>query len=182
MPYSQQPPPFDPVLAERSRAVINCAEPLILADPASIYLAKVRGIPTATFMPCTDLKVLMAPIPGRPATDHACVSLLRPAPGAEPTGAELAFVDVLGHPSATAPARVQWRFVENGCRDAWFWAGGSGGTAYVAEGFLAKPLAILSLGLPGMVMGWGARSWLQFKTLPPASIKTVVIVEDRRPS
>jgi hypothetical protein len=179
MTYGAQPAPFDPARAAQSKAEIARASALAADDPAAQFLAG-RGIPAAIALGCPDVRLLVPPIVGRPHTDFACVSLLRPVPDAGPTGAELQFVDILGRRSATAPHRVQWRFIENGCRDAWFWAGGTGGTAYVAEGFLAKPMAILSSGLPGWAMGWGARSWLQFKTIPPASIKTIVIVTDRR--
>jgi hypothetical protein len=173
---------FDDSRAEQYRAEIARADTLVLTDAASLYLSKVRGIPSATFMPCQDLRLLPSPIPDRPPTNWACVSLLRPAPDAAPTGAELTFIDILGHPTATEPRRVQWAFVEHGCRNSWFWAGGSGARAYIAEGFLAKPLAILSVGVPGWVMGWGPRSWLQFKAIPPADIQTIVICPDRQPT
>jgi hypothetical protein len=173
-------PLFDPERAAQYRAEVDRSDSLVLCDAASLYLDKVRGIASAVFMPCSDLRVLSPPIPGRPPTDWACVSILRPLPNAAATGAELVFVDVLGNPAATEPRRMQWAFVEHGCRDAWFWAGGSGARAYVAEGFLTKPLAILSTGLPGLVMGWGARPWLRFKRLPP-TVRELVVCPDRRP-
>jgi hypothetical protein len=108
--------------------------------------------------------------------------LLRPAPGTELTGAELQFVDILGRPSATGPRRVQWRFVERGCIASWFWAGGSGDRAIATEGFLAKPLATLACGAPGVHIGWGARQWLEHKASLPCSIKQLIIMPDRRPA
>jgi hypothetical protein len=180
--YPKASGPFDAARADQRRAEIGRAVPITMGDPAFLYLTEVRGIPAATVLGCADIMFLAPPVAGRDQVDHGCVSLLRPAPDAEPTGAELAFVDALGHPAALEPARVQWAFAANGCRDAWFWAGGAGDVAYAAEGFCAKPLAILSLGLPGVVMGWGARSWLQFKAIPPASVAKIIIVADRRPA
>jgi hypothetical protein len=174
-------PVFDGSKAEQYRAEIARAVALTVGDPASLHLANVRGIPRATFMSCQDLRYLPPPILGRPPVDGACVSLLRPRPDAAPTGVELAFVDQLGRASATAPNRVQWRFVENGCRDAWFFAGGSGNTAVVAEGFCPKPLALLAAGVSGLILGWGALGWLRHKKVPP-SIKKLGIVADRRPA
>jgi hypothetical protein len=178
--YSTPPQPFDAARAALSKAEIARGVPTIEGDPAFLYVAG-RGIPAATVLGCSNVQLLPAPIPGRPKTDFACVSLLRPAPDAEVTGAELTFIDILGHPTPTEPRRIQWAFEEHGCRNSWFWAGGSGDTLYCAEGFLVKPLAILSLGLPGMVAGWGARSWLQFKELAGVP-KRVVICPDRRPA
>ena len=113
--YSAAPAPFDASLAARSRAEVARGIPITTGDPRFLYLTA-RGIPADTILGCADLRLLPAPILGRDRVDFACVSLLRPAPDAEPTGAELAFVDILGQPSATEPRRVQWRFVERGCR------------------------------------------------------------------
>ena len=173
------PPPFDPARAAQSEAEIAQAVSLTADDPAVRFLAG-RGIPAAIALGCHDLRLLTPPITGRPHTDFACVSLLRPAPGADPTGAELAFVDILGRPAATEPRRVQWRFVENGCRDAWFWAGGSGEFAVVSESFAPTRWRYA----PQVCLGKfsaGAQGWLRFKKLPPG-IKQLTIVADRRPS
>jgi hypothetical protein len=180
MAYATKSPQFDPERAAQYRAEVDRAEDLVLCDPASLYLQNVRGIASAIFMPCPNLHVLAPPIIGRPPTDWAVVSLLRPLPNDDPTGAELTFIDIKGNPTATEPRRVQWAFAEHGCRDAWFWTGGSGPRAYVAEGFLAKPLAVKSAMPDAFVMGWGARSWLQFKKLPQ-EIRELVVVPDRRP-
>ena len=176
------PSPFNSAHAALSKAEIARAVPTAEGDAAFRYLTGQRGIPPGVLLGCADVRTLPAPILGRDRVDFACVSLLRPAPGADPTGAELAFIDVLGRPSATEPRRVQWRFTEHGCRDSWFFAGGSGNVAVVSEGFCAKPLATLACGVPGLHLGWGARSWLQFKAPLPASIKKITIVQDRRPS
>ena len=181
MTYAASPPPFDPARAERSKAEIVRAEPLTLGDPAQLHLTEHRSTPADIGLGCADLRMLRPPIAGRPATDFACVSLLRPAPDVDPTAAELAFIDAAGHPSATEPRRVQWRFVENGCRNGWFWAGGSGDRAVLSEGFLAKPLATVACGAPGVHLGWGARAWLPYKALPK-TIKSVLIAADRRPA
>ena len=107
---------------------------------------------------------------------------LRPGPGEDPTGAELSFVDHRGAKSATDPARLTWSFVEKGCSSAWFWAGGSGDTLVLCEGFGAKALAMVSAGVPGVVIGGGSRAWLgNARPLPPG-IKRAVIVADRRPA
>ena len=181
MAYSNKQPSFDRDHAEQHRAEIDRAVPVTEGDPAFLYLTEVRGIPAKTVLGCADLRMLPAPIPGRDRVDFACVSLLRTTPDAEPTGAELAFVDVLGHPAALEPRRVQWSLAEHGCRNAWFWAGGAGDIAVVAEGFGPKPLALLAAGVSGLILGWGARPWLRQKKLP-AGITKLVIVADRRPA
>ena len=135
---SNKQTPFDGSRAEQYRAETARVVLITPGDPVFKYLTEERGIPAATVLGCPDLRLLPAPIIGRDRVDFACVSLLRPAPGAEPTGVELAFVDILGRPAATEPRRVQWRFVENGCRDAWFWAGGSGDTAVVSRRLLRR--------------------------------------------
>ena len=50
-----------------------------------------------------------------------------------------------------------------------------------AEGFCAKPLALLAAGVPGLILGWGARPWLAAQEAA-AGIKKLVIVPDRRPA
>ena len=50
----------------------------------------------------------------------------------------------------------------------------------VAEGFALKALALRSAGVKGVIVGWGARSWLRNRALPP-SIKRLIIVPDRAP-
>jgi hypothetical protein len=179
--YATKQPPFDGARAEQYRAEIARGIQITSGDAAFKYWTEERGIPAATVLGCPDLLFLGAPVAGRNHVDSACVSLLRPTPEADPVGAELACVDTLGRLAATKPNRVQWRFVENGCRDAWFFAGGSGDTATVAESFGAKPLALLAAGAPGLVLGWGSRAWLRHKKLPPG-IQKLIIVTDRRPA
>jgi hypothetical protein len=171
---------YDEDRANTRREDIARAVPVEDGDAAFLYLTNHRGIAADAVRGCPDLRLLKPPIAGRDCTDHACVSLLRPAPDAEPTGAELAFVDALGHPSATDPRRVQWSFVENGCKTGWFFAGGAGDTAVVAEGYGPKPLAVVAADADGLVLGWGARSWLRHKRRLPG-VKKMVIVPDRRP-
>jgi hypothetical protein len=180
MSYSTKAPPFDRDRAERYRAEIARTVPVTEGDPAFLYWTEHRGLPAQVVLGCGDLRHLPSPIQEQGPTVHAAVSLLRPAPGAEPTAAEVAFVDILGHPAALERARMYWALTERGCLRAWFWAGGSDTTAIVAEGFGAKPLALLAAGVSGMVMGWGSRSWLRWKRVP-AGVTKMVVVADRRP-
>jgi hypothetical protein len=77
---------------------------------------------------------------------------------------------------------LTWAFVERGCASAWFWAGGSGDTAVICEGFGAKALALVSAGVEGVILGGGSRAWLgNDRSLPPG-IKRAIIVADRRPA
>jgi hypothetical protein len=182
MGYTIKSPPFDPARAEERKAQISKAVPLTTGDAAFLHLTKHRGINPVTILGCADLRMLPPPIIQRPATDFGLISLLRPtAPDAEVTGVEIAFVDRAGAKSAKEPNRICWSFVKGGCRNAWFWAGGEGDRAVAAEGFGAKPLALLSAGVPGVILGWGSRSWLRGKKLP-ASIKRMVIFADRAPA
>ena len=151
-------------------------------DPAVRHLVDVRGLDQAVVLAHPDLRHLRSPIPLRPKTDAALVALLRPGPGEDPTGAELSFVDHRGAKSATDPARITWSFVEKGCSSAWFWAGGSGDTLVLCEGFGAKALAIASAGVPGVIIGGGSRVWLGNDRQLPPGIKRAVIVADRRPA
>jgi hypothetical protein len=136
--YPRKAAPFDPARAAQSKAEIDRAVPIVEGDAAFEYLTRVRGIPPEIVLGCADLRTLPAPIIGRPKVDFACVSLLRPAPDADPSGAELAFIDARGEPSLTEPIRVQWRFTERGCVGAWFHGGGSGDVAVIVEGFAAS--------------------------------------------
>jgi hypothetical protein len=181
MTYPAQPPRFDPDKATKRKAEVACRVPLTAGDAAFLHLTKVRGIRAEIVLGHSELWMLPAPITGRDATDFGLVSLLRPMPGAEPTGVEIAFIDRGGAKSTREPNRLSWSFVKGGCRGAWFWGGGESDIAVVAEGFCAKPLALRSAGVPGVILGWGSRSWLQGKKLP-ATIKRMVIMADRAPA
>ena len=133
-----------------------------------------RGLDPAVVLAHPDLRHLRSPIPLRPKTDAALVALLRPGPGEDPTGAELSFVDHRGAKSATDPARITWSFVEKGCSSAWFWAGGSGDTLVLCEGFGAKALALASAGVQGVIFGGGSRAWLGNDRQLPPGIKRAV--------
>jgi hypothetical protein len=178
MPYSTPPPRFDPSRATERKAVVDRAVPITVGDPAYQHLVEVRGIPAEVVLNCAELRLLHPPIPGQTKTDYGLVALLRPAPGVEPTGAEVAFIDRLG---AKTSDRRTWAFAERGCVEAWFWAGGSGDRVIAAEGFCAKALAALAAGLPGLVVGWGSRTWLASKAKLPATVKRMLIANDRRP-
>jgi hypothetical protein len=180
MGYPTKQSPFDPARAEERKAEITKAIPITEGDAAFLHLTKHRGIRAEIARICADLRMLPPPIIGRPLTDYGLVSLLRPAPDAEPTGVEVAFVDRGGAKSAKEPVRLTWSFVPRGCRDAWFFAGGDGNSAVIAEGFCAKPLALVCAGIPGLIAGWGSRSWLHDKRLPSA-IKSLVVFADRAP-
>lgn len=180
MGYPIKGPKFDPARAAERKAEIARAVPLTEGDAAFLHLTKVRGIDPGTVLGCSDLRLLPPKILQRDATDYGLVSLLRPAPGVEPTGVEIAFVDRGGAKSEREPIRICWSFVKGGCRAAWFWCGGTGDRAVVVEGYCAKALALLSAGVPGVILGWGSRSWLRGKKLP-RSIKNMVIFADRAP-
>ena len=182
MGYSTPPPAHDPGKAAERKALVDLAVPLRKGDPASRHLVDVRGLDPAVVLAHPDLRLLRSPIPLRPKTDAALVALLRPGPGEDPTGAELSFVDHRGAKSATDPARITWSFVEKGCSSAWFWAGGSGDTLVLCEGFGAKALALVSAGIPGVVIGGGSRAWLGNDRQLPPGIKRAVVVADRRPA
>ena len=180
--YSTPPPAHDPGKAAERKALVDLAVPLHNGDPAVRHLVDVRGLDPAVVLAHPDLRHLRSPIPLRPKTDAALVALLRPGPGEDPTGAELSFVDHRGAKSATDPARITWSFVEKGCSSAWFWAGGSGDTLVLCEGFGPKALALVSAGVPGVIIGGGSRAWLGNDRQLPPGIKRAVIVADRRPA
>jgi excisionase family DNA binding protein len=137
VPYSHQALAFDPAKAAERSALIGTAVPIQAGDPAYRHLVDVRGLDPAVVLAHPDLRCLHAPILGRPKTDSAFIALLRPAPGEDPTGCEVTFVDALGAKSATDPVRVCWNFIDHGCSRAWFWAGG-GDTLILCEGFGAR--------------------------------------------
>jgi hypothetical protein len=181
VPYSHQALAFDPAKAAERSALIGTAVPIQAGDPAYRHLVDVRGLDPAVVLAHPDLRCLHAPILGRPKTDSAFIALLRPAPGEDPTGCEVTFVDALGAKSATDPVRVCWNFIDHGCSRAWFWAGGSGDTVVICEGFGAKALALRSAGVRDVILSGGPRGWLGFERPLPAGTKQAVVVGDRRP-
>jgi hypothetical protein len=180
--YSTPPPPHDPAKADERKALVETALPIQIGDPAFLHLAKVRGIDPAVVLSNHNLLCLPSPIPGRPKTDAALVALLQPDPDDAPTGAELTFVDHGGAKSAAGPARVTWSFVKRGCSTAWFWAGGTGDVLVLCEGFGAKALALVSAGVPGVIIGGGSRVWLGNDRPLPSGVKRAIVVADRRPA
>jgi hypothetical protein len=129
--YDSPPEAFNPAKATQRQAEIDRAVPITGGDPAYHYWTATRGLPAEVVLTCSDLRWLPAPIPGCNRALSAVISVLRPAPDADPTGAEVAFVDALGAPAADDQnrPRVSWKFVADGCRDAWLVAGGTGATA-----------------------------------------------------
>jgi hypothetical protein len=178
MTYPSQPPRFDPDKATKRKAAVARAIPLNADDPAYRHWVDVRGIPAEVVLTCRDLLLLRPPILEHSKTEFGAISLLRPAPDAEPTGCEITFIDRRG---AKTSDRLTWAFVARGCVDAWFWAGGSGERVIACEGYGAKPLAALATGVPGAVVGWGPRSWLASKAKLPMTVKRMLIAPDRRP-
>jgi hypothetical protein len=99
--------PFDQSRADQYRTEIARAVPITEGDATFLYWTKHRGIPAEVVVSCPDLLMLPTPIAGREKVDFGAVSLLRPAPGADPTGVEIALVDRAGRPAATEPRRMQ---------------------------------------------------------------------------
>ena len=103
MAYSTKQPAFDPDLAKKRQDEIVRATAIAEGDAAYLHLTKVRGIDPETVLHSADLRMLPPKIIGRDATEFGLVSLLRPAPDAAPTGAEVSFIDRGGTKSSRAP-------------------------------------------------------------------------------
>ena len=163
---------------ELAAALLARAVPVLGADPAWLYLTRIRKLPADVVRRALEhLRVLPAPIEGRPPMDHAVVSLLYDQAG-EVSGLQLTFVDILGATTAAEPRRQSYSLRQNGVRDGLFGPlGPTGAVAYITEGRLEKPLALAAAGL-GPVYGAGGRPCLGFAVPPEAE---VVIVADRRP-
>ena len=161
---------------ERARQILSQVQPL--ADsPAERYLTRTRKIPAEAVAACVDLHYLPSPIDGRPAVDHAAVSLLRDAAG-EISGLQLEHCDILGARAAAEPNKKTYSLREHGVRDGLFYAGGgSGDIAFLCEGFSCKPLAVAAAGI-GPAYGGGGLHCLGH-ALPPQPV--IVIVPDKAP-
>ena len=162
-----------------AKALFARAELVVEDDPVWRYLTAVRRLPAAAVRGALkELRHIAPPIEGRPPQDHAVVSLLRDQRGAV-SGLQLTFVDIKGRATGTEPKRITYSLRLHGVRDGLFHAGGgAGGTCYLAEGYLEKPLAIASLVL-GPAYGGGGLHVLGF-AIPPEP--EVVLVRDRAPT
>lgn len=174
--------PFDPERAETARAIMDRCRPLVEGSPAWRYLVEARDLPPDAILRCkTDLRQIDPEIPGFDRLNYGVVALLRDAEG-ELTGIEVTAVGIGGARvtgSDGRTARKTFTLREGGSRDGLFRATrGSGTVAYLAEGRLAKPIALADILPDASIYGGGGRQHLG-KALPPEP--EVVLVADRQP-
>ena len=152
--------------------------PVTEGDPAFL-ITEVRGIPATTVLGCADLRMLPAQFPGATAlTSLAVVShhARRPADRRRagvrrrprsPSRVRAAPGSVVARRARVSQCLVLGRRL----------GGDRGGRG----GLRPRRSRLLAAGVSGLILGWGARPWLQQKKVP-AGITKLVIVADRRPA